>query len=105
MGSGHCIHLTPGARAVICNNGIANACTGEEGFSYCRKPLRQHPKALGSPEDSVLVASTGVIGMQLPIDRIAERSKLWHPAWEAARRAGRQKPSPDTQIPRRKRQR
>ena len=60
-----------GARAVICNSGIANACTGEEGFGYCRATAEAAAKALGIPEDSVLVASTGVIGMQIPIDRIA----------------------------------
>lgn len=42
------VYNHPGARAVICNSGIANACTGEEGFGYCRETARQHPKALGS---------------------------------------------------------
>ncbi|MCC8162859.1 MAG: bifunctional glutamate N-acetyltransferase/amino-acid acetyltransferase ArgJ [Lachnospiraceae bacterium] len=58
-------------RAVVVNSGIANACTGEEGYGYCRKTAEAAAEALDIPADSVLVASTGVIGMQLPIDRIA----------------------------------
>lgn len=57
-------------QAVIVNAGIANACTGKEGYEYCRKTALRASEALGIPEESVLVASTGVIGMQLPIDRI-----------------------------------
>ena len=51
-----------GARAVICNSGIANACTGEEGYGYCRKTAEAASAALSIPEDSVLVASTGEEG-------------------------------------------
>lgn len=55
----------------IINSGIANACTGAEGYGYCKETAEAAAKALDVPEDSVLVASTGVIGMQLPMDRIA----------------------------------
>lgn len=58
------------ARAVVVNAGIANACTGKEGLGYCRETARAASAALKIPEEAVLVASTGVIGMQLPIDRI-----------------------------------
>ena len=58
------------AQAVVVNAGIANACTGEEGFSYCRQTAQKAGELLGIPEKSVFVASTGVIGMQLPMDRI-----------------------------------
>lgn len=58
------------ARAIVVNAGVANACTGEEGFRYCRQTAEAACRALDIPEGSVLVASTGVIGMQLPIDRI-----------------------------------
>ena len=60
------------ARAVVINSGIANACTGAEGYGYCKETAAAAAKALHIPESSVLVASTGVIGMQLPIDRIAK---------------------------------
>ena len=58
------------AQAVVVNSGIANACTGKEGFSYCEATAKKAASLLNIPEKSVLVGSTGVIGMQLPIDRI-----------------------------------
>ena len=59
------------AQAVVINAGIANACTGQEGMDYCSQTAEAAAQALGIPKESVLVASTGVIGMQLPMDRIA----------------------------------
>ena len=64
------------ARAVVINSGIANACTGAEGYGDCKETSDAAAKALGVPEGSVLVASTGVIGMQLPIDRIVKGISL-----------------------------
>ena len=58
------------AHAVIVNSGIANACTGKEGMDYCRQTAEEAAACLGISADSVLVGSTGVIGFQLPIDRI-----------------------------------
>lgn len=58
--------------AVVVNSGIANACTGEEGYGYCRQTAEAVERLLGIPVSSVLVASTGVIGMQLPIGRIRD---------------------------------
>ena len=57
-------------RAVVVNSGIANACTGEEGMQYCRETAEEAARTLGVDPDSVLVGSTGVIGMQLPMDRL-----------------------------------
>ena len=65
------VEESPFAQAVVVNAGIANACTGKEGFDYCSQTAKAAAELLNIPEDSVLVASTGVIGMQLPIDRIA----------------------------------
>ena len=62
---------SPAVHAVVVNAGIANACTGKQGYAYCKETAEVASKALNVPENSVLVASTGVIGMQLPIDRIA----------------------------------
>ncbi|MBU0673969.1 MAG: bifunctional glutamate N-acetyltransferase/amino-acid acetyltransferase ArgJ [Proteobacteria bacterium] len=53
------------ARAILVNSGIANACTGEAGFAAAEETAGMAAKALGVPEDEVLVASTGVIGMAL----------------------------------------
>ena len=68
------VYNHPSAQAVICNSGIANACTGAEGY--------------GIPADSVLVASTGVIGMQIPIDRIVNGVKAMAPKLDGSLEAG-----------------
>ena len=61
--------------AVIINSGIANACTKDEGNKYCMESAKTAAKELGVSENSILLASTGVIGMQLPIDRICSGIK------------------------------
>ncbi len=63
-------------QAVVINAGIANACTGQEGFDYCKQTAKAAGEVLGIPGDYVAVASTGVIGMQLPIDRIIKGISL-----------------------------
>lgn len=57
-------------QAVVVNSGIANACTGQEGFGYCKDTAEAAAEALGIAAGSVVMGSTGVIGMQLPIDRL-----------------------------------
>lgn len=57
-------------QAVIVNSGIANACTGAEGFGYCRDTAKAAAEALGISESGVLIGSTGVIGKQIPIDKL-----------------------------------
>lgn len=69
------VEESPSARAVVVNSGIANACTGKQGMDCCQAESRYAAEALGIPADSVLVASTGVIGMQLPLERLAEGIK------------------------------
>ena len=76
------------AQAVVVNSGIANACTGAEGYEYCRKTADAAAKALQIPEYSVLVASTGVIGMQLPIDRIEAGVSAMAPMLSDSEEAG-----------------
>lgn len=58
------------AQAVVVNSGIANACTGKQGLDCCEAEAKCVGELLGIPTESVLVASTGVIGMQLPLDRL-----------------------------------
>ena len=58
------------ARAVVVNTGIANAGTGEEGMRLCRETAKHTAETLGIPADSVLLGSTGVIGPNVPLDRI-----------------------------------
>ena len=64
------------AQAVVVNAGIANACTGEEGMEYCRRTAAAAGAALGIAPGAVLVASTEVIGKQLPMDRIEAGVKM-----------------------------
>ena len=66
------VENSPYAQAVVVNSGIANACTGKQGMDCCEKEAACAAGLLGIPTNSVLVASTGVIGMQLPIDRLTE---------------------------------
>ena len=56
--------------AVVVNSGIANACTGKEGFDACEATAKAVEAELSVPFGSVAVASTGVIGMQLPVDKL-----------------------------------
>jgi glutamate N-acetyltransferase/amino-acid N-acetyltransferase len=80
-----------GARAILVNAGIANACTGGDGKIRAIEMARIASEALGCPAESVLVASTGVVGMQVDLDPVARfmpalvrslRSEGWR---EAAR--------------------
>ena len=70
------VENSPYAQAVIVNSGIANACTGKQGLECCKAEADCAGKLLGIPADAVLVASTGVIGMQLPLDRITAGIEL-----------------------------
>lgn len=63
-------------RAIVVNSGIANACTGEEGYGYCRDMAVKVSEMMGIQAESVLVASTGVIGKQLPMDKISKGIKM-----------------------------
>ena len=58
------------AQAVVMNSGIANACTGTEGYGYCEETAKAAAKLLNLDPLQVLTASTGVIGKQLPMDVI-----------------------------------
>lgn len=57
-------------QAVVINSGIANAATGQEGFDACIATAKAVEASLGVPYETVAVASTGVIGMQLPVEKL-----------------------------------
>lgn len=67
-------------QAVIANSGIANACTGELGMANCEEEAQVTADLLGLKKEEVLVASTGVIGMQLPMDVIKKGIEMLVPA-------------------------
>lgn len=64
------VYHSPFAQAVVMNSGVANACTGTVGMEYCKEMAKKAGEGLNIPMESVLVASTGVIGKQLPMDII-----------------------------------
>ncbi len=82
------VYKHPCAQVIVCNSGIANACTGEEGFSYCRATAKAAAETLGVDENSVLVASTGVIGKQLPVEKLAAGVKAMAPKLKETLEAG-----------------
>jgi glutamate N-acetyltransferase/amino-acid N-acetyltransferase len=64
-------HLpSPSIQAILCNSGCANACTGDQGVKDTTTMATLASKILNIPLDSVLVASTGVIGKPLPLEKI-----------------------------------
>ena len=76
------------SQAVIVNSGIANACTGQEGMEYCKETAEKAAEVLGVESAGVLVGSTGVIGMQLPMERIKKGVELLAQSKEKRRQAG-----------------
>src|SRR6202022_1406280 len=58
--------------AIVCNAGCANACTGERGLRDAENTARHAATLLGLRATQVVVASTGVIGVTLPMDRLAK---------------------------------
>ncbi len=76
------------AQAVICNSGIANACTGAEGYGYCEKTAEAAAQTLKIDKNCVLVASTGVIGQQLPMEKLEAGVKAMVPALDGSLQAG-----------------
>ena len=85
----HIVYDAPTAQAIVCNSGVANACTGEEGYGYCKETAKIAAESLQIPEDSVLVASTGVIGKQLPMDLLGAGIKNLVPLLSHTREAGK----------------
>lgn len=87
-------------QAVVVNSGIANACTGKEGFEACEATAKAVEKELGVPFANVAVASTGVIGMQLPVDKlvngVAAMSKTLDGSLEAGTAAAKAIMTTDT---------
>jgi glutamate N-acetyltransferase/amino-acid N-acetyltransferase len=58
------------ARAIVVNSGCANACTGDAGMRDAREMAAETARLVGCPAEQVLVSSTGVIGVNLPMDKV-----------------------------------
>ena len=76
------------AQAVVVNSGIANACTGEEGLSNCKKEAEKAGELLSIAPEHVLVASTGVIGAQLVMDVVEKGIEMLVPELDSGKEAG-----------------
>ncbi|MBI2541242.1 bifunctional glutamate N-acetyltransferase/amino-acid acetyltransferase ArgJ [Candidatus Woesearchaeota archaeon] len=64
-------HLENGkAQAIVINSGIANVCTGKKGIDDAEETAKIAAKELGLMQDEIVVASTGLIGACLPMDKI-----------------------------------
>ena len=75
-------------RAVVINSGIANAATGAQGLALCRSTARAMAEQYGGEEAEVLVASTGVIGMQIDEGRVTAGCAALYAARAAGEEAG-----------------
>jgi glutamate N-acetyltransferase / amino-acid N-acetyltransferase len=65
-------HLRRGqARAIVCNSGVSNVATGQEGLDNAQQMCRLVAEQIGAKPQDVLVSSTGVIGHQLPMDKVS----------------------------------
>ena len=62
-------------QAILANSGCANACTGAPGLADAKRSAEETAKTLGIDPKLVLVASTGVIGHRLPVDRLVAGMK------------------------------
>lgn len=87
-------------RAIVVNSGIANACTGKEGMEICKKTAEACAAKLGIKPEQVCIGSTGVIGMQIKIERIEAGIELLadklESGFEAAERAAKAIMTTDT---------
>ena len=64
------------SQAIVVNSGIANACTGKEGYDCCAQTAQEVATQLGIDGAAVLLGSTGVIGKQMPMDKIKAGVKV-----------------------------
>ena len=76
------------AQAIVVNSGIANACTGKLGYEYCRETAGAAADSLEISPQSVLICSTGVIGMQLPMEKMTEGVRMLAKAIKPGEEAG-----------------
>jgi len=77
------------AQAIVINSGVANACTGAKGYEYCLETAKAAAELLEISEQEVLVASTGVIGQQLPMDILRKGVQTMVPLLSGSPDAGK----------------
>ena len=77
------------AQVIVINSGVANACTGAKGYEYCLETAKAAAELLEISEQEVLVASTGVIGQQLPMDILRKGVQTMVPLLSGSPDAGK----------------
>ncbi len=82
------VENSPYLQAFVVNAGIANACTNEQGMQVCEKTAEATGKILNIPANAVAIGSTGVIGMQIPIDKIIAGVEKMAPALGSSKEDG-----------------
>lgn len=87
-------------QAVVVNAGIANACTGEEGMQCCVETAQTVANALNLEREEILIGSTGVIGMPMPMEKLKKGieilAKKKAKGYEAGKEAARAIMTTDT---------
>ena len=87
-------------QAVVVNSGIANAGTGKEGMTLCEKTAQAVGALFSIPAEAVLIGSTGVIGPNIPLDKLAAGAEILKgklsPSIEAGTEASRAIMTTDT---------
>lgn len=68
-----------GVKALIINSGNANACTGQRGMEDVHRTVKKVSQEVSCKQEEVLVASTGVIGVPLPIDKLLDGVEFIYP--------------------------
>ncbi|MEP0710463.1 MAG: bifunctional glutamate N-acetyltransferase/amino-acid acetyltransferase ArgJ, partial [Algoriphagus sp.] len=76
------------AQVIICNAGNANACTGDQGREGAEAMVKAAAETLGISEEDVIVASTGIIGVEFPTEDVVEGLKVNIPKLSGELRAG-----------------
>ncbi len=76
------------AQVIICNAGNANACTGDQGREGAEAMVRTTAEMLGISEEDVIVASTGIIGVEFPTEDVVEGLKVNIPKLSDELKAG-----------------
>lgn len=76
------------AQVIICNAGNANACTGDQGREGAEAMVRTAAQGLGISEEDVIVASTGIIGVEFPTEDVVEGLKVNIPKLSDELKAG-----------------
>lgn len=70
-------HVSNGiSQAVVINSGNANACTGDKGYQDAQKMAEIAGKAMGIGPENIVISSTGIIGVPLPMEKVQEGIKM-----------------------------